>query len=135
MLYTHIENCIRNLRALKLDTSGYGSLLIPILKDRLPDEINVIISRQFCGNIWQLDKVMEFFGNKLKAQENCNPLKVNPDSLKRKNPYTASGYLVIIKGSIVYIVMEIIFPLNLIKSLIVSPGRPFCAKVEDVSSV
>ena len=51
MLYTHVENCIRNLKALKLDTAGYGSLLIPILKDRLPDEINMIISRQFCGQI------------------------------------------------------------------------------------
>ena len=25
MLYTHVENCIRNLKALKLDTAGYGS--------------------------------------------------------------------------------------------------------------
>ena len=57
MLYTHVENCIRNLKALKLDTTGYGSLLIPILKDRLPDEINVIISRQFFGQVWSLDKV------------------------------------------------------------------------------
>ena len=32
MLYTHVENCIRNLKALKLDTAGYGSLLILILK-------------------------------------------------------------------------------------------------------
>jgi hypothetical protein len=27
MLYSHVENCIRNLKSLKLDTSGYGSLL------------------------------------------------------------------------------------------------------------
>ena len=45
MLYNHAENCMRNLKSLKLDTSGYGSLLIPILKDRLPDEINMIILR------------------------------------------------------------------------------------------
>ncbi|XP_028403430.1 uncharacterized protein LOC114526129 [Dendronephthya gigantea] len=90
-LYTHVENCIRNLRALKLDTSGYGSLLIPILKDRLPDEINMIISRQFCGQIWSLDKVMEYFGNELKAQENCNPQNVHSDAPKRREPYTTSG--------------------------------------------
>jgi hypothetical protein len=42
MLYTHVANCIRNLKSLKLDTSGHGSIiLIPILKDRLPDEINM----------------------------------------------------------------------------------------------
>ena len=47
MLYNHVESCVRNLKSLKLDTTGYGSLLIPILKDRLPDEITMIISRKF----------------------------------------------------------------------------------------
>ena len=41
LLYNHVENCIRNLKSLKLDTTGYGSLLIPILKDRLPDEVTM----------------------------------------------------------------------------------------------
>ena len=33
ILYNHVESCVRNLKSLKPDTSGYGSLLIPILKD------------------------------------------------------------------------------------------------------
>ena len=52
MLYDHVESCVRNLKSLKLNTSGYGSLLIPILKDRLPDEITMIISRKFGEQIW-----------------------------------------------------------------------------------
>ena len=59
-LYSHIENCVRNLKALKLDSASYGSLLISILKDRLPDELNMIISRQFGGSVWILEKVMEY---------------------------------------------------------------------------
>ena len=90
MLYTHVENCIWNLKALKLDTAGYGSLLIPILKDRLPDEINMIISRQFCGQVWSLDKVMQYFSNELKAQENCNLDKVTSDFSRKREPYTTS---------------------------------------------
>ena len=43
-LYNHIENCVRNVKVLKLDSASYGSLLIPLLKDRLPDELNMIIS-------------------------------------------------------------------------------------------
>ena len=88
MLYTHVENCIRNLKALKLDTAGYGSLLIPILNDRLPDGINVIISRQFCGQVWSLDKVMQYFGNELKAQETCNLDKVTSDFSRKREPYS-----------------------------------------------
>ena len=30
-LYNHIENCVRNLKALKLDSASYGFLLIPTL--------------------------------------------------------------------------------------------------------
>lgn len=47
MFHNHVDNCIRNLKSLKLDTTRYGSLLIPILKDRLPDEVTMIISRKF----------------------------------------------------------------------------------------
>ena len=71
MLYNHVESCVRNLKSLKLDPSGYGSLLIPILKERLPDEITMIISRIFGEQIWTLDKVMEHFTSELRAQENC----------------------------------------------------------------
>jgi hypothetical protein len=46
-------------RHFKLDTSVYGSLLIPILKDRLPDEVTMIISRKFGEEIWTLDTVMD----------------------------------------------------------------------------
>ena len=105
MLYTHVENCIRNLKALKLDTARYGSLLIPILKDRLPDEINMIISRQFCGQVWSLNKLMEYFSNELKAQENCNLDKVTSDFSRKREPYTTSGLFTYTrnkKGSCLY---------------------------------
>ena len=92
-LYNYVENCVRNLKSLKLDTSGYGSLLIPILKDRLPDEINMIISRQFCRKVWNLDKVMEFFNNELRAQEDCCVSLSNKseNGKGKRDPYTASG--------------------------------------------
>ena len=99
MLYNHIENCMRNLRSLKLDTSEYGSLLIPILKDRLPDEINMIISRQFCGKIWNLDKLMEFFNNELRAQEDCSLSLTNmSENSRKRDPYTTSGFLICDEG-------------------------------------
>ena len=94
MLYNHVESCVRNLKSLKLDTSGYGSLLIPILKDRLPDEITMIISRKFGEQIWTLDKVMEHFNSELRAQENCigSPSsKSVHDSHRKGGYYTTSG--------------------------------------------
>ena len=136
MLYTHVENCIRNLIALKLDTARYGSLLIPILKDRLPDEINVIISRQFCGQVWSLDKVMQYFGNELKAQETCSLDKVTSDFSRKREPYTTSDYLLIAetKDTPVYIVVEIISLQGVIRLQIVRLGKLFYVSMEGVLS-
>ena len=95
MLYNHVESCVRNLKSLKLDTSGYGSLLIPILKDRLPDEITMIISRKFGEEIWTLDKVMEYFNSELRAQENCSAStssrSIPNESHRKGGNYTTSG--------------------------------------------
>ena len=68
-LYTDVENCIRNLKTLKVETSTYGCLLIPILKKKLPDELLVIISRKFAGNVWVLDELLKHFLEEVQAKE------------------------------------------------------------------
>ena len=52
--YNDIENCIRNLKSLRIESSTYGFSLIPLLKEKIPDELNTIISRKFSGNVWSL---------------------------------------------------------------------------------
>ena len=56
-LYNDIENCIRNLKSLRIESSTYCYLLIPLLKEKIPDELNMIISRKFSGiltkSYWQ----------------------------------------------------------------------------------
>ena len=71
-LYNHVESCVRNLRSLKLETNVYGSLLIPILKQKLPDELTILISRKFGSSVWTFEKVLEYFNEELRAQENCS---------------------------------------------------------------
>ena len=70
-LYNDVESCVRNLKSLKVEVSTYGCLLIPILKDRLPEELILIISRKFAGNIWTLDVLLKYFHDELQAKENC----------------------------------------------------------------
>ena len=41
-LHNGIENCIRNLKGLELDTVGYECVLIPILKQKWPEDLNII---------------------------------------------------------------------------------------------
>uniref|UniRef100_A0A7M5WXV2 DUF1758 domain-containing protein n=1 Tax=Clytia hemisphaerica TaxID=252671 RepID=A0A7M5WXV2_9CNID len=70
-LYNHVESCVRNLKALKLEAKGYGSLLIPILKEKLPDELKIVISRKFGSSIWTLDLLLTYLNEELRALENC----------------------------------------------------------------
>ena len=94
-LYNDIENCIRNLKSFRIESSTYDYLLTPLLKEKIPDELNVIISRKFSGNVWTLALMLKFFNEELQAKEICVPLKsyINKkDKVKYKNTsgYTAS---------------------------------------------
>ena len=45
--YNVIENCIRHLESLNTESSTYGYLLIPLLKEKTPGELNMFISQNF----------------------------------------------------------------------------------------
>ena len=49
-LYNEVETYLRNLKSLKVEQATYGCLLISILKDKLPEELLVTISRGFGGD-------------------------------------------------------------------------------------
>ena len=74
-LYNDIENCIRNFKSFRIESSTYDYLLTPLLKEKIPDELNVIISRKFSGNVWALALMLKFFNEELHAKEICVPLK------------------------------------------------------------
>ena len=67
-LYNDIENCIQNLKSLRMESSAYGYLLIPLLKQKIPDEQNTIISRKFSGNIWTLELMLKYFIEELQEK-------------------------------------------------------------------
>ena len=142
MLYNHVESCVRNLKSLKLDTSGYSPLLIPILKDRLPDEITMIISRKFGEKIWTLDKVMEHFNSELRAQKNCSAATSNRFG-QNESPKKGGGVIIV---PVVYLVRPIRFHVcivvgkgthypNALAFLITSLGRLFSVEIRGVSYV
>ena len=68
-LYNDVESCVRNLKSLKVETSTYGCLLIPILNDRIPDELRVVISRKFGGSMWTLDLLLQYFNEELQVKK------------------------------------------------------------------
>ena len=60
-LHNDVENCICNLKSLRVEASSCRCLLIPILKDTLPDDLNLLISRKFEGNILDFRQVTKIY--------------------------------------------------------------------------
>ena len=73
-IYDRLEPSVRNLRELGIETDTYGSLLISIIFDRIPEELRIIISRQFKDNNWDLDSLIRIFKEELFARERCSAL-------------------------------------------------------------
>ena len=97
-LYNDIENCIWNLKSLRRESSTFDYLLILLFKEKISDELNVIICQKFSGNVWTLELMLKYFNEELQAKEICAPFKNisnEKDNVRDKNRagYTASFFL------------------------------------------
>ena len=89
-LFNEVENCLRSLRSLKVETSTYGSLLLPLLKDKVPDDFLIQIGRRFGTEVWTLDLFMTYFEEELVTAENCLTSLTGPGGTQ-KMMYTTSS--------------------------------------------
>ena len=100
-LFDTVESSVRNLKSLKVQTNSYGSLLVPLLNEKLPPELRLQIARKFENEVWSLDDMMTFLKRELVAKENSLSVgtsfehdkskKVENDELE--NPFTAFNLL------------------------------------------
>ena len=71
-VYDRLETHIRSLQALGIDSEQFGPLLVPVLLDRLPAELSLIISRQYDatkGDVWELNDVLSSLKKEIEARE------------------------------------------------------------------
>ena len=64
-------------------------------KEKIPDELVMIISQKFSLNVWALELMLKYFNEEFQAKEICVPFKSKSnekDKVKDKNGdgYTAS---------------------------------------------
>ena len=96
-VYNRVEIHIRGLQAYGITSDQYGALLVPILLSKIPEELRLIISRQFEGGSWDLDHIMEAFKKELEARERCvganigNNSGIRPTAPTKGNQPSASA--------------------------------------------
>ena len=70
-LYNTIESNICSLLTMGLNPSHYGPLLIPVILERLPDAIKLLITRKLGKNNWKILELVECIKEEVDARENC----------------------------------------------------------------
>ena len=80
------ENSVRNLTDLNVEMHSYGTFLISIIFDRIPNEVKIIISRTFKNNVWDLRNLLDIFKQELfVARERCYAIGKDADNVIPKD--------------------------------------------------
>ena len=69
--YNTIESNICPLLTMVLNPSHYGPLLLPVISERLPDAIKLLITRKLGKNNWKILELVECIKEEVDARENC----------------------------------------------------------------
>ena len=76
-VYNALEANIRSLKTLGIKSEQYGSLLVPVMLNKLPQELRLVISRKFERDLWDFDLFIRVFREELEARERCVSIGVS----------------------------------------------------------
>ena len=68
-VYDKINVHVRGLEALRVTLDQYGSLLIPIIISRLPQEISLQVARYTSRDVWSITELSELIQKEVEARE------------------------------------------------------------------
>ena len=91
-LYDLVESHVRSLRSLAIPSSSYGSLLSSIFMMKLPQELQVIVSREITNDEWDLDSIMKTVEKEIDARERASVSVCPVKKQSRKYPTAAATY-------------------------------------------
>ena len=103
-LYDQVESSVRNLKSLAVDTSGYGSLLVPLLIEKLPFSLRQCIAWKFENDIWNLTEMLKILKSELESRERSVTVGGSFNNDKPQSRYSSaalySGYKTVQKKCI-----------------------------------
>ena len=68
-LFDKVVNSVRNLKTLSVELGTYVSLLVPLINEKLPNDLKLLSSLQFDSDVWSLSKMLEYLKKKLKRKK------------------------------------------------------------------
>lgn len=96
-LHDNIESQVRSLSALGLDSKNYGPMLIPVIINKIPNEIKLSVSKDQGKDVWDITKLLQILREEIEARErihfNNNNISVKTPMKERDSFPTASSLL------------------------------------------
>ena len=77
-LYDLVESHVRGLQSLGVSSDSYRNLLSSVLVSKLPQDLQLIVSRKIGDKNWNLEALMEVVEQEVKAREHTGQ---NPRAL------------------------------------------------------
>ena len=91
-LYDTIEMHTRSLKSLGVTPESYGGLLTSVLVKKLPQELQLFVSRKVSDSEWSLPAILKVIEEELQARERTAP-EPTPHKRVLKEPPTAAALL------------------------------------------
>ena len=72
-----IQMNLRSLEAIWVEPESYGCLLVPMIKDKIPNELNIHISCKFDASVdvWKMNDLMRKLKLEIEARERVGDAK------------------------------------------------------------
>ena len=86
-LFHEVETSVRNIRTLNVDTSTYGSLLVPLLNEKLSPDLRLRLSRNFENEVWILDNMLEMLKLEVEAKERSLTIAIGSNFKNDRTPF------------------------------------------------
>ena len=62
-----------------------GSLLVPLINEKLPDDLKLLIARQFDFDVWSLSKMLEYLKKEIEAKERATLTCTSYSQIRHQN--------------------------------------------------
>ena len=76
VMFNDVEACVRNLRSLNVAQTQYGQALISIIWEKLPGDVQLVITRQMpVDKEWEIEVFLDTLKKEVESREICSHMR------------------------------------------------------------
>ena len=82
-VYDKISVHVRGLASIGISSEPYGSMLIPIIMSKIPNEIRLVIARKTTAQVWNIDELLDTIKVEIEAREVSEGVQSSSQSTRK----------------------------------------------------